>query len=140
MSLSRISGYLAIGLATVVLSLGCSGQDAVDSKVTTPPAAASPATIAQQVVANFLSVPTAAVAVVSTEAQEFNDSSLGCPEPGMSYLQALTPGHRVIVEAEGRRFDIRVSGGYGKICHRQKPGKKPSNPSITSPAPESMDR
>lgn len=140
MSFSRISGYFAIGLSTVALSLACSGQDSVDGEVTAPPDPASPATIAQQVVADFLSVPIAEVAVVSTAAQEFNDSSLGCPEPGMSYLQALTPGHRVIVEAEGRRFDIRVSGGHGKICHRQKPGKNPSKPSITSPTSELTDR
>lgn len=40
----------------------------------------------------------------------------------MSYLQVITPGHVVIVESDGRRFDVRVSGDYGRICHRRKPG------------------
>ena len=58
--------------------------------------------------------------------RRFGDSSLDCPEPGISYLQALTSGYRIAAEADGRRFDIRVAGGHAKICHRQKPGKKPS--------------
>lgn len=37
----------------------------------------------------------------------------------MSYLQVLTAGHQVIVEADGRRFDVRISGGHGRICRRQ---------------------
>jgi len=63
----------------------------------------------------------AAVKVVSVETREFSDSSLDCPQPGMSYLQVITPGHRVLLEADGRRFDVRTSGGQGRICRRRKP-------------------
>jgi hypothetical protein len=112
----------------------CNGRDAANDDVRTQPVAASPQAIARQLVADFLSVPMAEVTVVSSQAQEFNDSSLGCPEPGMSYMQVLTPGHRVIVEADGRRFDIRVAGGHGKICHRLKSDKEPDKPSDTPSA------
>ena len=31
------------------------------------------------------------------------------------------PGFRVLVEADGRRFDVRVAGTAGRICYRRKP-------------------
>ena len=86
-----------------------------------------PATVARQIVADFLSVPITEVTLVSLKAQEFNDSSLGCPEPGMAYQQVLTSGHHIIAEAEGRRFDVRVAGGHGRICRNNKRSKAPLN-------------
>lgn len=93
-----------------------------------PPLPTDPGTIARRVIADFLSLPTTEVTLVSLEAQDFNDASLGCPESGMAYQQVVTPGHRAIVEAQGRRFDIRVSGGHGRICRKNKRG----NPKINS--------
>jgi hypothetical protein len=92
-----------------------------------PGTAKDPETVAKELVAEFLEVAVADTRLVSLDAQEFNDSSLGCPEPGMSYLQALTPGYRVVVEAEGRRFDVRVSSGYGRICRRNKSNDRGGN-------------
>jgi len=100
---------------------------------TTPPPGqpADPGQIARQVIADFLSLPVAEVTLVSLEARDFNDSSLGCPEPGMSYQQVITAGHRAVIEADGRRFDVRVAGTHGRICRNSKrkpqefsPGRK----------------
>jgi len=82
-----------------------------------PAQTSDPAHVARQVIADFLSLPVSEVLLVSIEARDFNDSSLGCPGPGMAYQQVITPGYRAIVEAQGRRFDIRVAGGHGRICH-----------------------
>ena len=121
-----------IGTVVVALTCSCDAQ--------TPPATpGDPEFVAKQVVAGFLSVPAADITLVSLTAQEFNDSSLGCPEPGMSYLQALTPGHRVIVEAEGRRFDIRVSAGHGRICRRTKSQTPEQEPGPRSPVSALID-
>lgn len=104
-----------------------SGQ--VDSRGTT----ADPAAIARQLVADLLSLPVAEITLVSSEAKNFADASLDCPAPGMSYAQVITPGHRIIVEADGRRFDVRVSGTFGKIC-RNPPGKeRPDKPDSSAP-------
>jgi hypothetical protein len=89
---------------------------------------ADPAIIARETVAARLGIAAADVTVISVAAREFSDSSLGCHEPGMSYLQVVTPGHEVLVEADGRRFDVRVAGGHGRICHRRKPGGAPDAP------------
>jgi len=124
--LAAVSLKITTAMIIGILSAACSGQSQ-------PPATPDPATVGRQVVAGFLTIPVAEVTLVSLEAKEFNDSSLGCPEPGMSYLQALTPGHRVVLEADGRRFDVRVSAGHGRICHRQK------SPGATGRADESDD-
>jgi predicted small lipoprotein YifL len=55
--------------------------------------------------------------VVQAAAVTWNDGSLGCPEPGMSYTMALVEGYHVILAAEGEEFDYRVSGQGGfKLC------------------------
>ncbi|MFQ5636005.1 MAG: hypothetical protein ACE5G3_11845 [Gammaproteobacteria bacterium] len=96
------------------------------------------ADVAARVVANFLSVPVSEITLVSTEARNFGDPGLGCPVPGMSYAQVVTPGYRVVVEAEGRRFDVRVSGDSGRICRKpanKKPRSKPAQPPPDRTAP-----
>lgn len=45
--------------------------------------------------------------VTASERVTWNDGSWGCPKPGVSYLQARTPGMRVIVEAGGASYDYR---------------------------------
>ena len=114
---------------SVVLVFACAGcADSADD-VETSRAVRDPQTIARELVADSLSLRPDQVSIISLEAQDFSDSSLGCPAPGMSYQQVITPGHRILVEADGRRFDVRVSGDHGKICHRRKPGGH------TEPAP-----
>lgn len=53
-------------------------------------------------------VDSAQVEIVSVTEEIFNDSSLGCPEPGQVYTQVITPGYIVIVQAGGAELDYRV--------------------------------
>lgn len=53
-------------------------------------------------------VDPADVDIVSVTEETFNDSSLGCPEPGQVYTQVITPGHIVIVQAGDDELDYRV--------------------------------
>lgn len=39
------------------------------------------------------------VVLASAERVTWSDASLGCPEPGMMYTQALVPGFRVVARA-----------------------------------------
>ena len=88
-----------------------------------------PTEIAQQTIADFLSLPISEITPVSMEARDFADASLDCPAAGMSYAQVITPGYRVVVEAEGRRFDVRVSGTSGRICRQPANPDRPIEPS-----------
>jgi len=55
--------------------------------------------------------------VVSAEAVTWNDGSLGCPEAGQAYTQALVDGYQVILEVDGERYDYRVgSGASVRLC------------------------
>ena len=82
--------------------------------------AALPASITDPIVADAavrLGVDPSAVTIVEARAQTFPDGSLGCPEPGVMYTQALVDGYQVIVEANGTRLDYRGSApGRFRIC------------------------
>jgi len=84
-----------------------------------------PGDIARTTVADALGVEPASVRIVAIEPRDFPDGSLGCPQPGAAYAQVITPGHRVLVEVDGRRFDVRVAGSAGRIC---RPRKQAANP------------
>jgi hypothetical protein len=55
--------------------------------------------------------------IVRAEPVVWNDGSLGCPEPGMGYTQALVNGYWVVIKGAGQTFDFRVgSGGSFRLC------------------------
>jgi hypothetical protein len=62
------------------------------------------------------------VEVLTAESVTWNDGSLGCPEPGMMYTQALVPGYRVVVEAGGEEMHFHASErGSFRFCENPKP-------------------
>jgi hypothetical protein len=46
--------------------------------------------------------------VLSAEAVTWSDGSLGCPQPGMMYTQALVPGFRIRVRAGTETLDYHA--------------------------------
>ena len=61
-------------------------------------------------------VDPSAVSVVSAEARTWSDGSLGCPQPGMYYTQALVDGYQVIVMAGGKEYDYRTARDGFRLC------------------------
>ncbi|MGI5835677.1 MAG: hypothetical protein ACOX87_04185 [Chloroflexota bacterium] len=59
---------------------------------------------AKEDAASRAGVPVSEVIVVRAEAVEWRDSSLGCPEPGKSYLQVITPGYSFTLRAGGNSY------------------------------------
>ena len=51
--------------------------------------------------------------IVRVEQVIWRDSSLGCPEPGMLYLMALTPGILLTLSYQGQKFGYRVDDTLG---------------------------
>ncbi len=51
-------------------------------------------------------------------AVEWPDSSLGCPEPGKSYLQVVTPGYLVSLRVDGKIHTVHVGGDRAIVCDR----------------------
>ena len=61
--------------------------------------------------AKLANVPRQQLVIVRAEAVVWNDGSLGCPEPGMEYTQALVNGYWVLIKAAEQTYDFRVGGG-----------------------------
>jgi hypothetical protein len=58
-----------------------------------------------------------AIEVVSALRVTWPDGSLGCPEPGMQYTQALVPGWRILLRAGGRTLDYHAAAnGHVSLC------------------------
>jgi hypothetical protein len=129
-----LRSILIIGAATILVAActaksGSGASGAPDSAVPSDAASSGPGTgggsslpssITDPILvdaAGRLGVDPSAVTIVSGLAQTFSDGSLGCPEPGMMYTQALVDGYQVVVEAGGTRLDYRGRGpGQFRVC------------------------
>lgn len=63
---------------------------------------------AKQDLERRLGIPSESIRVVKVEEAEWRDSSLGCPEPGKMYAQVITPGYRVVLEAQGKTYEYHT--------------------------------
>jgi hypothetical protein len=67
--------------------------------------------------AERLGEPVVDPTVISVVAKTWNDGSLGCPQPGQVYTQALVDGFQVVLEVDGEEFDYRIGGGTDvRLC------------------------
>jgi hypothetical protein len=67
--------------------------------------------------ARLANVPPQQLVIVRADAVVWNDGSLGCPEPGMAYTQALINGYWVLIKAGEQTYDFRVDrGGSFRVC------------------------
>lgn len=72
--------------------------------------------------ARRLDVDPSQISVVSAEEVTWRDASMGCPRPGMMYPQVLTNGSRVVLEAEGRRYEYHAGGQRSAfLCENPEP-------------------
>ncbi len=54
--------------------------------------------------AGYLNIDMDRIRVVESRAVDWPDASLGCPQPGMTYAQGITPGYYLVLEAGGQRY------------------------------------
>lgn len=75
------------------------------------------------------------IKVVEAQVVTWPNSALGCPEPDMMYTQALVPGYRVHLSAEGHGYHYHGASGKPPFhC----PGERVSAPAATG-SDESRD-
>lgn len=73
--------------------------------------------VQRQLTEDVPGVDLSAATVVLAEAVEWSDGSLGCPEPGMLYTQAITPGYHVVISVAGTEYDYRATdAGQVRLC------------------------
>lgn len=59
------------------------------------------------------------IIVQQGQAVEWSDSSLGCGKPGVAYLQVITSGYQVMLQAGESTYDYRAtSNGRFILCQK----------------------
>lgn len=65
-----------------------------------------------------LDVSQVEVSLVEANPVEWSDSSLGCPQEGMGYLQVITPGYRIVLQVDNQPYEYHTNRtGYFVLCN-----------------------
>lgn len=95
------------------------GEESMEMKV---PSEAEPAVMAaRRDLASRVGVDVEDVQIMEFEAVQWPDSSLGCPEPGKMYLQVITPGYRVVLQAAGQTYEYHTNRGDRAVLCTKSP-------------------
>jgi hypothetical protein len=82
--------------------------------VAAPAGAANALSAVRRDLAQRLNLTETRIILIRAEAVDWPDSSLGCPQPGMMYLQVITPGYRLVLGADGvsAEYHTDVTGRF----------------------------
>ena len=58
--------------------------------------------------AERLEINAGQVEALEVTAVSWPDAALGCPKPGQVYAEVVTPGYRILLEAEGQTYEYRT--------------------------------
>ena len=141
---------LTILTVTLVVASGCQGYESPTTPLASPgadeveppsvtPVMATPTALisitvevpagpetaialAKEDLAERLGVAVGKITVLGAEAVEWPDTSLGCPQPGKMYAQAITPGYRIILKVGGEQYEYHSDreGRQLVLCHDDK--------------------
>ncbi len=78
------------------------------------------AQLAVDTLAADLGIAREEIEVDTVRAIEWRDSSIGCPKPGMAYLDVVTPGHRVTLRAGGQIHVVHEARNKAFVCEQTK--------------------
>jgi hypothetical protein len=120
----KVQYYLKLALVLILL-VGCRPSDStLPGEPAQPPSSTnipttSPSMIpnpaaqelilqAQKQLAQKLGIDIEDIFLFSVEAVEWPDASLGCPQTSLSYAQVVTPGYRILLEANGQVYTFHT--------------------------------
>ena len=103
--LSACAADLGQGSATSLPSSPSSPSAALELDV---PAAMLDALV--QLAADDTGIAPDDIRIVTAKGVTWSDGSLGCPEEGQMYTQALVPGYRVVLDVAGEKIAYHASG------------------------------
>jgi hypothetical protein len=83
-----------------------------------PDAAARLADLARADLAQKLDVSVKQIQVITVEAVDWPDASLGCPEPGKAYAQMITPGYQIVLSVQGKKYEYHSNLGDVLLCQK----------------------
>ena len=75
---------------------------------------------AKEDLAQRLSIPVSDIGLGEAKEVIWSDGSLGCPQPGMVYIQVLTPGYLIKLKYDNRDFEYHA-GKRGSLTYCENP-------------------
>lgn len=113
--LSALPRLAAAALALVVLRACASATPPPPAEL--PPLLAAMVEAARQDAARSSGIAAERWQLLRAEAVTWSDGSLGCPQPGRGYTQALVPGYLVQLRADGLQRDYHAgASGAARYC------------------------
>lgn len=82
------------------------------SVTTLPPFKANKVNNIKIVLAERLKIPEGKISLISYKRIVWEDSSLGCPQPGHLYSQTIVPGVKITLEANGKEYNYHANTSY----------------------------
>lgn len=77
---------------------------------------------AKEDLAQRLSISPTQINLMEMTEVEWSDSGLGCPQPGMDYLQVITPGYLILLEVNAQTYEYHSNRDtYFVYCENQSP-------------------
>ncbi len=78
------------------------------------------AVLAIDTLAAKLKIPREQIEVDTVRAMEWRDSSIGCPKPGVAYLDVITPGYKVTLRVGKAIHVVHEAGNRALVCRQDK--------------------
>jgi hypothetical protein len=114
----RLRSALALAAALLAVT-GCSlvggGSTPTAASASIPSGSQAAVDASVSELAGQAAIETGEISVISVEVTDWPDPSLGCPEPGLMYPQVITPGYRVVLEAQGTRYEYHTDASGQRV-------------------------
>jgi hypothetical protein len=68
--------------------------------------------------ATRLNVAPESITVKQAQALEWPDGSLGCPQRGVFYVQVVSPGYLILLEANGKEYEYHGDRNKIFLCEK----------------------
>ncbi len=99
---------VALPVSPVAQKLELGESDAMDTAKLDDAAAALVALVQQDLLKRETALSANDIQVMNVAAQQWRNSSLGCPREGMMYAQVITPGYLIEVKAGGKVYEYHT--------------------------------
>jgi len=92
--------------------------------------------------AQRLSIPTTQISLVEAKNVVWPDASLGCPQPGMAYIQVPKDGSLIVLQVDGINYEYHYGGNRGLfLCEKSNKGPDaPAQLDIQNLTPPALDK
>jgi len=71
--------------------------------------------------AQQLGIPPDQITTMSVEPMQWADTSLGCPQAGIMYIQVITPGYRILLAVGGTTYEYHCDQRQAVFCQNPQP-------------------